>query len=74
MACWPVVELGSTMARAPVFSHIKVIASDLQNCCSENVYPLHHGSSFYSLLVSFHLQIAYGKVRNSRIGVNKLVG
>ena len=29
---------------------------------------------FYPLLVSFRLQIAYKKLRNSRIGVNKLVG
>ena len=28
----------------------------------------------YPLLVSFHLQIAFRKVRNFRIGVNKLVG
>ena len=40
----------------------------------KNVYPLRHGGSFYPLLVSFCLQIAYRKVRNSRIGVNKIVG
>ena len=31
-------------------------------------------ASFYLLLVSFHLHITYRKVRNLRIGVNKLVG
>ena len=40
----------------------------------KNVYPLHHGASFYPLLVSFRLQIAYRKEINSQIGVNKLVG
>ena len=35
-----------------------------------NIYPL----SFYPLLVSFHLQITYRKVRNLQIGVDKLVG
>ena len=34
---------------------------------------MRHGVSFYPLLVSFRLQIAYGKVGNSRKGVNKLV-
>ena len=38
-----------------------------------NVYPLCHGVFFYLLLVSFHLQIAYRKVRNLQIGVDKLV-
>ena len=33
-----------------------------------------HGTSFYPLLVSFRLQIANRKVRNSQIGINKLVG
>ena len=40
----------------------------------KDVYPLHHGASFYPLLVSFRLQITYRKVRNSQIHVNKLVG
>ena len=40
----------------------------------KNVYPLRLGASFYPLLVSFHLQITYRKVRNLQIGVNKLVG
>ena len=74
MACQPAVRSGSTMARVPVFHTIKVIASDLRNCCSEKVYPLHHGASFILLLVSFHHQITYRKVRNLQIGVNKLVG
>ena len=37
-----------------------------------NVYPLCHGVSFYPLLLSFHLQITYRKVRNLQIGVDKL--
>ena len=47
---------------------------DLQTVVLKKVYPQHHDASFYLLLVSFHLQIAYRKVRNLRIGVNKLVG
>ena len=48
---------------------------DLQNCCSEvEIYPQCHDASFYPLLVSFHLQITYRKVRNLQIGVNKLLG
>ena len=35
---------------------------------------MHHDASFYPLLVSFRLHIAYRKVRNLQIGVNKLVG
>ena len=31
-------------------------------------------NSFYPLLVSFHIQIAYRKVRDLQIGFNKLVG
>ena len=40
----------------------------------KNIYPLHHATSFYPLSVGFHLQIAYRKVRNMQIGVDKLVG
>ena len=40
----------------------------------KNVFPQCHGASLYPLLGSFHLQIAYGKVRNLQIGVNKPVG
>ena len=48
---------------------------DLQNCCSkEHLSIVPYGASFYSLLVSFRPQITYRKVRNSRIGVNKLLG
>ena len=39
-----------------------------------NIYPLHYGISFYPLLISFHLQITYRKVRNLQIGIDKLVG
>ena len=78
LACWtaslPAIRPSSTMARAPVFHTIKVIALDLQTVVPKNVYPLCHDASSSPLLVSFHLQIAYRKVRNLRIGVNKLVG
>ena len=40
----------------------------------KKVYSLHHDASFYPLLVSFRLHIAYRKVTNSRIGENKIVG
>ena len=41
----------------------------------KNVYPLLYGVSFTgSLLVSFCLQIAYNKMRNLQIGLDKLVG
>ena len=39
----------------------------------ENIYPLHHGVSFHPLSVSFCLQIAYRKVRNLQIGVDKFL-
>ena len=39
-----------------------------------DVYLQRHGVSFYPFLVRFHLQIAYKKVRNLQIGVDKLVG
>ena len=38
------------------------------------IYPQHHDTSFYPLLVSFCLQITYRKMRNLQIHVNKLVG
>ena len=41
---------------------------------SMNVDPLHHDVFFYPLLVSFHLQIAYKKVRNLQNRVDRLVG
>ena len=50
---------------APDFYTTKVITMD---------YPLHHGVSFHPLLFIFHLQITYRKVRNLKIGVDKLVG
>ena len=70
----PAVRPGSTMARAPVFYTIKLIVSDLRNRCSKEHLFNAPWCFLYPLLVSFHLQIAYGKVRNSQIGVNKLVG
>ena len=39
----------------------------------KKIYPQRNDASFYPLLVSFCLQIAYIKVRNLQIGVNKLV-
>ena len=35
----------------------------------KKVYRLYHGAFFYPLLGSFHLQIAYRKVKNLQIGV-----
>ena len=35
---------------------------------------MRHGAYSYPLLLTFHLQITYRKVRNLQIGVNKLVG
>ena len=68
----PAVRPGSTMAMAPVFHTIKS-RRIYETVVPKNVYPLGHGVSFYPSLLSFRLQIAYRKVRNSRIGVNKLV-
>ena len=56
-----------------------IFTQQRSSCCIygtvvlKNIYPLHHGVSFYPLLLSFHLQIAYIKVRNLQIGVDKLV-
>ena len=61
------------MAKATVFSQTKV--SFMKTVVPKKaVYPQRHDASFYPLLVSFRLQIAYRKVRNLRIGVNKLAG
>ena len=38
-----------------------------------NVYPLHHGVSFYPSLLNFCLQITYRKLRNLQIGVDKFI-
>ena len=74
-ASLPAIRPDSTMARAPVFSHNTSNPIWIyETVVLKNIYPLHHGPSFYPLLVSFRLQIAYEKVRNSLIGVNKLVG
>ena len=73
----PAVRPGSTIARASVFSHNNGNHVGFTKPLFRRtfiIYPLRHGASFYPLLVSFRLQIAYGKVRNSRICVNKLVG
>ena len=71
----PAIRPGCASATASVFTHNKGNHVGFTKIVvPRNVYPLHHGISFYPLLVSFHLQIAYRKVRNLRIGVNKLVG
>ena len=49
----------------------KAITLDLQNCCS---YKSLFNVPMCFLLLSFRLQIAYRKVRNLEIGVDKLVG
>ena len=62
------------MARAPVFSHNNGNSVGfMKPFLPKNVHLLRHGASFYPLLVSFRLQMAYGKVGNLRIRVNKLV-
>ena len=51
-------------ATAPVFSNNKgncVVFTTL--FVLNNVYPLRHDASFYPLLVSFHLQITYRKMK-----------
>ena len=70
--CLPAIRPSSTMAKASVFSTIKVMVSDLRNCCSKEslfTVPL-----CLFLLLGFCLQIAYKNVKNLQIGVNKLVG
>ena len=62
------------MARASFLSHNKDNCIGFTKRCSDERLSTHHGASFYPLLGNFHLQIAYRKVKNSRIGVNKLVG
>ena len=56
------------------FQTIKVIASILRYHCSEERLSTAPWCFFLSFISSFRLQIAYRKVRNLRIGVNKLVG
>ena len=51
--CRPAVRLVSTMAKAVVFSHKKLITSDYETVVPKNVYSLRHGAFFYPLLVSF---------------------
>ena len=70
----PAIRPGSTMARAPVFFAKKGNRAGFTKPSCQKRYPLRHAASFYLLLVSFCLQIAYRKVRNLQIGVNKLVG
>ena len=48
--------------------------SYLRNRYSEERLSTAPRCSFYPLLVNFHLQIAYRKVRNLQIGVDNLVG
>ena len=61
---------------APEFQHSKgnYVYRIYKPVVLKDMYPLYHGASFYPLLVSFHLQITYRKVRNLQIGVDKLVG
>ena len=54
---------------------LRYLWSDLhENVVPKHVYPLHHDAFCCPLLVSFHLQITYRKVKNPQVGVNKLVG
>ena len=53
------------------FLHNKV--NHIKTVVLKHIYSLCHGASFYPLLLSFCLQIAYRKVRNLQISVDKLV-
>ena len=53
---------------APEFLHKKLTEVLM------NVDPLHNDVFFYPLLVSFHLPIAYKKVKNLENSVDRLVG
>ena len=44
---------------------------DLQNCCSNEYLSTVPYVSFYPSLIRFYLQIAYRKMRNLQIGVEK---
>ena len=63
---------------APDFLHNKVnsvgVCQIYETLVPMSIYPLHHGVFYYPLLLTFHLQIAFRKVRNFQIGVEKLVG
>ena len=47
--------------------------TDLRKCCSEECLSTVPWYFLYPLSASFHLRIAYRKVKNSLTGVNKLV-
>ena len=73
-ACLPAVRPVVLVLWLQFFYATKLITSDLQNCCSKECLSTVPGVSFYLLLVSFHLQITYRKIRNFPVGIKKLVG
>ena len=61
----PAVRPGCASAVALEFLHNKNNHIEFMKLLFlKNAYPLHHDASFYHLLVSFHLQIIYRKVKN----------
>ena len=64
----PAVRPGCASVTASVFSHKKGNHDGFT--VPKNTYPLCHGASFYLLLVSFHHQIVYRKVR--KVSINLL--
>ena len=71
--CLPVIRPSCSNATAPVFHTTKKSHWIYETVVPMNIYPLHHGVSFYPLLLSFHLPITHRKVRNLRIDVDKFV-
>ena len=56
LACLPAIRPGCASATASVFTHNKDNHVGFTKIVvPKNVYPLRHGTSFYPLLVSFHL-------------------
>ena len=70
-ACQPAIIPSCARCMALEFLHSK---GNHITVVPKNFYPLCHGASFYPLLLSFHLQIAYRKGINLQIGVDNLVG
>ena len=54
-ASQPAIRLGGARCMAPEFLHNKSNHTGLTSVVLKNVYPLHHGASFYTLLVCFCL-------------------
>ena len=76
MFCLPASQLAvrpdCVKCMAPEFLRDKGDYVGFRKLVLMNIYPLCHGVSFYPLLLSFRLQIAYRKMSN-QISVDKLV-